>query len=159
MLESLNRSVLILKPKQPYIDFSGYDASQESWALLVPELQDGEECVAYIRQKSRFTRHFKDALEDTGKAESTYPDITSIDVFLEWFEIEYHGLVFDCADDFLPVGPAKFDLYYRKGTPNWYIGSSGKLNEREWTYLRNLPTFKGFEPGYSNQWDEEKKGK
>jgi len=153
---SLNRSVLIIKAKQSYIDFSGYDSSKESWAVLVPDLQDQEQCILYIKEKLRFQKYFKEALEDTGKAESTFPDTTSFEVFVEWFELEYSGLVYDSSDDYLPIAPSKFDLYFREGTPSWYIGSGGMLNETEWNDLKDLESFSNFESGYSNQLDKEK---
>ena len=157
----INRSTLLVRPKQTYKDFCSFVESHnwdsDCYVLLVPDLQDEKECIAYLSEKERFKNVFRQLLEDSGKLESSYPDINRFEIFLEWFELEYHGVVFDCANDYLPVGQAKFDLYYRKGTPNWYIGSSGMLSEKDWKCLEMNPNFSHFEEGYSNQTEIELK--
>ena len=158
MIPSLNRSALLLRPKQPFKDFCNYppsnDWSSDCYVILVPDLQDDKDCIAYLLAHKRYARFFQDALEDAG-SKNEYPDTTSLAVFLAWFSLEYHSVVFDGADDYLPVGPSRFDLYFREGTPNWYIGSNGKLTESEWAQLASLRSFSAFEPGYSNQAGDE----
>jgi len=69
--------------------------------------------------------------------------------------LEYHRVIFDLADDYFPIGPAKFDLYYRDGTSNWYIGSSGMMNGSDFKFIKNHPAYPFFARGFSNQEEEE----
>jgi len=156
-VKAINRAAIVLRPKARFLEFSGSTDVLDCVTVLVPDLQSAEECIAYITTNQRFAYVFKDALGDTGKEESGFPDYNSLDVFLEWFDLEYHGVIYDCADDYLALGQSKYDVYFRDGVPNWYIGSAGLLSEAEWEQLRALDAFPNFEPGYSNQDEEEGK--
>lgn len=156
MMKSLNRSSLVLRPREPYRRFCGTASSvEDQYVVLVPNLQNRDECLAYIRENGRFARVFEFLLQDCFRSLAERPNHASFEVFLEWFDVEYHGVVIDLADDFLPVGPAKHDVYFRVGSPSWWIGSSGLLSDAEWSELRALEKFSGFQPGYSNQPEKE----
>ncbi len=159
-LTSINRSLLVVRPKQPYQDYCGfgpeYNWSSDFFTVLVPDLQNAHECIAYLARHQRFEAVFRELLEDAPKDRGPWPDTSSFAVFQAWFALEYHGIVLDCADDYLPLGTARLDLYYREGRPNWYIGSNGMLSDAEWEHLAQHPNFAAFASGFSNQWDLEK---
>ncbi len=161
-METINRSQLILRQKiflKKLLAYGDeYDWIQDNYVVLVPDLQDKSQCIAYLKANKRYKKVFDQflSLQFYGK---DMPDIDTscFETFLKWFDFEYHGMIFDVSDDYLSIGDAKFDLYFSDAKPNWFIGSCGMLNEDEWNELVSKPMFCEFDAGFSNQWDIEKK--
>ena len=100
----LNRSVLIVRPAEPFIkwarglDDSGIvpDPEDEQTVYLIPivELPEEEEAVL----KAVFRTVFENELYGWHTDESAWPKRRTYKMFLQWFKIEIHTVVEDlCA--------------------------------------------------------------
>lgn len=106
-MSEINRSLVILKPKQPFLDrtrtlddedkdLTLKQLAEDSTAYLIPELwQDSdqqellESCydVLFEEQLARWTD------------EADWPQKRDLKMFLDWFEVEFHSLVFDLCNE------------------------------------------------------------
>ena len=103
----VNRSVLVVKPKQPFL----------AWALsLDDEIKDltleslRKDCTAYLVPEIEFDsdQHqvlewcfellFEEQLDGWHTEPKDWPQNRNLEMFLEWFEVEFHSLVFDLCD-------------------------------------------------------------
>lgn len=99
-----NRGALIVRPKQPYLawaaglDDSGIvpDVEGEKTVYLVSEFED-DEAWAIIEQV--YTEVFKRELYGWHTDESAWPKNRTFALFLEWFDVEFHSVVEDLAED------------------------------------------------------------
>jgi hypothetical protein len=107
-MKTLNRSIAILKPRQPYVDWINATApdaspttieaaSDDCSAILIPEFFTHEGALAYIR--TIYDELFDMELADWITDEELWPGNRSFEMFLAWFEIELHSMVFDAGDD------------------------------------------------------------
>jgi hypothetical protein len=107
-MQMINRAVVIVRPKQPLLDWvNATDPPEEPFtldqirgegtALLVPEVDDERALERVLRRK--FPRIFEQELEGWCNDEDTWPVDRSYKVFREWFDVEFHSMVFDLADD------------------------------------------------------------
>jgi hypothetical protein len=110
----LNRNVVILRPKQPYVDWANalddgppFDPAEEpegGTAYLVPEAATVEEIRAFVvRHGEEMFEHELDAWHTDRAA---WPRNRSYTMLQEWFEIEIHSMVVD-----LGAGPLRADEY------------------------------------------------
>jgi hypothetical protein len=107
-MSEINRSLLIVKPKQPFLDWtqtlddedksiSLEEITKDSAAYLVPELwQDSDEQELL---ESCYRVLFELQLEGWWTDEADWPKERNLKMFLDWFEVEFHSLVFDLCDD------------------------------------------------------------
>ena len=101
----LNRGVLIVRPKQPYLDWaaglddSGVmpDVEGEMTVYLVPSFEDDDEAWEVIEQVH--TEVFERELYDWHTDESAWPQNRTFELFVEWFDIEFHSVVEDLGDE------------------------------------------------------------
>jgi hypothetical protein len=101
----LNRAVLIVRPKQPFlewaagVDDSGMtpDAAGEQTAYLIPEFEDDEEAEAILEMVH--AEVFESELWGWHTVESAWPENRDLETFREWFTIELHSVVVDLCDD------------------------------------------------------------
>jgi hypothetical protein len=100
----LNRAVLIVRPKQPYLDWAaGLDDSGlvpdiegEKTAYLIPSFEDDAEAEAVL--KHIFLEIFERELEGWHTAEADWPKKRTFAMFKQWFHLEFHSMVEDlCA--------------------------------------------------------------
>ena len=103
----VNRTVLVVKPKQPFL----------AWALsLDDEIKDltleslRKDCTAYLVPEIEFDsdQHqvlewcfellFEEQLDGWHTVPKDWPQNRNLEMFLEWFEVEFHSLVFDLCD-------------------------------------------------------------
>lgn len=114
----INRGLLIVKPKQPFLDWlkslpndiEAEEANQEELdespeiddytAYLVPEFEDDEETRQVLEEFYSFI--FQQELESWDQEESNWPKNRDLVTFHEWFEVEFHSMVFDLAEA-LPI--------------------------------------------------------
>lgn len=101
----INRCVVILRPKQPYLDWA---ASLDDGSVL-PEAQ-GEQTVYLLPANERdfdgsvtieqcFEGLFEEALSGWHQDEDDWPSNRTFAMFNDWFSIEWHSMVIDlCAD-------------------------------------------------------------
>jgi hypothetical protein len=100
----LNRGVVMVRPKQPYIDWavqlddSGIvpDPDDERTVYLIPEYDDDDEAWEIL--EDIYTEIFERELEGWHTEESAWPQDRTFAMFKEWFDVEFHSVVQDlCA--------------------------------------------------------------
>lgn len=100
----INRGVVVVKPKQPFLDWlralptpatdvSLEELREDCSAYLLPDWEDEEHLQRML------VRCCKDVFVDELRAwctdESVFPEQRSWPVFCEWFEVESHSMVFN----------------------------------------------------------------
>lgn len=109
-MQEINRSAIIVVPKQPFLDWlQAIDSTNDDVALtdleqepdiyLVPECESDEEFERWIREF--FPVIFEALLEAWWRDEDGWPKHRTFTLFNSWFEVRRHSLVFDLAEDFL----------------------------------------------------------
>ena len=111
----LNRAVIILRYKQPYIDWvktagpspieiSLEDANDDSEAFLVPDYEssvdpiDGtEDAIQWVEKRWRV--FFEYVLGSWMLDESEWPKNLTLKMFREWFDVEYKSMVWDMGKE------------------------------------------------------------
>lgn len=104
-MQFINRSIAIIKPKQPFVDWinstdpdsgrkiSLEQASSDPTCILLPEFDSPKGARSYIK------RIYDDVwlweLMAWWTDESVYPKKRSFEKFYEWFDIELGSEVFD----------------------------------------------------------------
>lgn len=107
-MSEINRSLVILKPKQPFLDWARTlddedknltleQMAEDSTAYLIPEIwQDSDQ---QLLLESYYDVLFEEQLESWWTDEAYWPKKRSLKMFLDWFEVEFHSLVFDLCDE------------------------------------------------------------
>jgi hypothetical protein len=107
-MSEINRSLIVLKPKQPFLDwahsldeernkFTLQELAHDSIAYLIPELWEDADQEAFLESSCEIL--FEDQLAGWWTDEAAWPKQRNLAMFLEWFEVEFHSLVFDLCDD------------------------------------------------------------
>ncbi len=103
-MKILNRYALIVRPKQPFVDWVNFacaddhkvtleDVRDEPDVFLWPEIEDPKEQEEYLKEKCQTL--FKHFLTGWCTDEDTHPKDLSWKHFKEWFEWEVLSMVFD----------------------------------------------------------------
>ncbi len=108
-LPVVNRSVMIVRAKKPFLDwarslperhpleiknpFTLEDINRDSAAYLIPEIYGDEELDAYLDRI--WILLFEDQLNGWYTDRDTWPKKPSRKMFNDWFEIKIHSLVQD----------------------------------------------------------------
>ena len=106
----LNRSAIVVKPRQPFLDWlhtvdptsrnlSLSELVQEPTIYLIPEC-DTEEDVRGVLQEL-CEEIFAEQLAGWFTDESTWPHDRSFDVFCRWFDFQHHSMLVDLCDELL----------------------------------------------------------
>jgi hypothetical protein len=106
----LNRSAIVVKPRQPFLDWlhmadptsrnlSLRELVQEPTIYLIPEC-DTEEDVREVLQEL-CEEIFVEQLAGWFTDERTWPRDRSFDVFCRWFDFQHHSMLVDLCDDLL----------------------------------------------------------
>ena len=101
----LNRGVLIVRPKQPYLDWAaGVDDSGlipdplgEQTVYLIPNFESDDEAQEILEEI--YSEVFEHELWDWHSDETAWPQNRDFRRFLEWFKVELHAVVEDLSDD------------------------------------------------------------
>jgi len=106
----LNRSVVTVRAKQPFLDWlrSLPDKcdltldliNRDPNAYLLPSIFYPNEESAMLREFYHLI--FEDWLDGYWRNEAHWPQVRTLDVFREWFDVEFHSEVMDLVDD-LPL--------------------------------------------------------
>ncbi|ETR71728.1 MAG: hypothetical protein OMM_07926 [Candidatus Magnetoglobus multicellularis str. Araruama] len=105
---TINRSICVIKPKAPCIEwvnslpdtdepFTLEESMNDCTAILLPEFDVEENINNYI--KHLFAEIFEMELEDWCTNKNKWPQNRTYQLFLDWFEIEIHSTVFDPFED------------------------------------------------------------
>lgn len=111
MLENVNRDVLILFPKKPFIDWvnyifpekkevcpelMGHDAGN---VYLIPEFDYPHKALHFI--KINFKEYFENELFDWCTDKKLWPQHLSWELFEQWFHYSMQTVVLDTVNDAL----------------------------------------------------------
>lgn len=111
-MESINRQVMVIKPKYPYIEWinslpdmdddpcSIDSLSDDCTAILLPHFDDDSESLKFI--KKIYKKLFEFELESWSSDRNTWPQKRGFSQFCEWFQMEFHSEAFDLGDG--PIG-------------------------------------------------------
>ena len=100
----LNRGVVIVRPKQPYLDWaaglddSGIvpDPSDEQTVYLIPSYEGDE--AAWKILENVYPTIFENELYGWHTDEAAWPRGRDFAMFKDWFEVELHSIVEDLCD-------------------------------------------------------------
>jgi hypothetical protein len=104
---TINRHLIILMPKQPVLDWiKRVDPNPpnltldqlrlEQNAFLVPEDLDGQQDAEKWVQR-RWQMFFEGFLAEWYTVESWWPQKRTFKMFKDWFDVQYHSMVWDMA--------------------------------------------------------------
>jgi len=110
----INRSVTIIKPKQPFVDwinsvadagdqYSISDFNMDCSVILLPETDSDEHAEAFI--KDIFQNVFELELSSWMTDDDTWPENITYKMFLKWFDVEFHSMVFDSIQNDIEKEP------------------------------------------------------
>ena len=107
-LPTLNRSALVVKPKQPFLDWlhkadptslelTMSDLIREPTIYLIPECDTNEDLTDVLRELCE--EIFEEQLAGWFTVTATWPRDRSFDVFCRWFAYEHHSMLVDLCDE------------------------------------------------------------
>ena len=107
----INRSAAIIIPKQPFVDwansleekenkYSIKDFNSDCTVILLPEIDSDEHAV-----KDLYKNIFEAELSSWTTDENEWPRNRKYEMFLEWFEFEYHSIALDPFEDDIEKEP------------------------------------------------------
>ena len=107
-MSEINRSLIILRPKQPFLDWARSlddeskdltleSLNEDSTVYLIPEIWQDSDQEEFL--KTCYDILFEEQLEGWWRDETRWPQQRNLKVFLDWFEVEFHSLVFDLCDE------------------------------------------------------------
>ncbi len=101
-MEFVNRTALVVRPKQPYIDWANsfddggpkYDPDlHQAKVFLIDEAADTRDIKKVVRRL--WPAIFEEELNSWMRDPDVWPQRRTLKVFVEWFEVEVCELVFD----------------------------------------------------------------
>jgi len=105
----VNRSVVIVRPKQPFLDwlrglpghfderFTLEQLQQNGNALLVPAEEDTDAISTFVLEQAE--KLFQAELADWCEDPTLWPQPLTAENFLQWFELSIYPIVTDIVDD------------------------------------------------------------
>lgn len=107
-MECINRTAVVIRPKQPFVDwlnsipdedieFTLEKVSDDNITFLIPPYENPEEAQACVRKI--YSQLFEFELFGWYTDEDLWPDNRTWEMFQEWFEIEINSEVFDLVDE------------------------------------------------------------
>ena len=109
---TLNRTVVLLGPKQPFLDWlndvdpeeealTEEDIRDDNEVFLIPQFNDNSDSEKWVEKRWSFL--FEHMLMGWIEDEAMWPQNRSLAMFREWFEIELHTMAWDLSDEQLFV--------------------------------------------------------
>jgi len=100
----LNRGAIIVRPKQPFLDWAAQldvtghlpNPNDEQTVYLIPEYDDDIEAVRILSEG--YDVIFEAELEGWHTRQSDWPKNRTFAMFREWFDIEFHSVVEDLCE-------------------------------------------------------------
>jgi hypothetical protein len=105
---TLNRSAIVVKPKQPFLDWlhatdptslelTLLHLTREPTIYLIPECDTDEDVAEVLRELCE--EIFEEQLAGWYTDISTWPRDRSFDVFCRWFDYQHHSMLIDLCDE------------------------------------------------------------
>jgi hypothetical protein len=106
-MHMVNRSALLVKPAQPFLDWLHRvdptsaqlkleDLAREPTIYLLPEWETEEEALEHLAAVS--SEIFEEQLNGWYRVPSVWPDDRELNAFLRWFDCSFHSVVVDLCD-------------------------------------------------------------
>jgi hypothetical protein len=107
---TINRSIAIIRQKQPFVDWANQlpdaelkssldDFKTDCLAILIPDYDTDEEAEGYINEI--YEDIFIEELYGWCTEEAWFPQDRTNEMFWEWFEVELHSIVMDSSIDLI----------------------------------------------------------
>jgi hypothetical protein len=107
-VDTINRSALIVKPTQPFLDWlhevdptSAHltleDLQREPTIYLVPECDSQDQAIEYLGETVRDI--FEEHLDGWYRVPAVWPKKRDLPTFQRWFEFSFHSMIVDLSDD------------------------------------------------------------
>jgi len=105
---TLNRTVVLLGPKQPFLDWLNSvdpdeqtltleDLREDNEVFLIPQHNDDTDSIKWM--ESRWSFLFEHMLMGWVDDELMWPQNRTLSMFREWFDIEIHTMAWDLSDE------------------------------------------------------------
>ncbi len=105
---TLNRTVVLLEPKQPFLDWLNNvdpddqeltveDLREDNEVFLIPQFTDNADSEKWVEKRWEFL--FEHMLMGWIDDETLWPEDRSLAMFREWFQIEIHTMAWDLSDE------------------------------------------------------------
>jgi len=107
-MDMLNRSALVVKPKQRFLDWLHAvdptshritlgDVCREPHIYLIEECDTAEDLADVLRELCE--EIFEEQLNGWYRVPSSWPQDRSYEVFCQWFEYQHHSMLLDLCDE------------------------------------------------------------
>ena len=109
---TINRTVVLLAPKQPFLDWLNIvepdeepltldDLREDNEVFLIPQYNDDSDSEKWI--EARWSFLFEHMLMGWVDEEILWPQDRTLEMFREWFDIVIHTMAWDLSDEPLIV--------------------------------------------------------
>ena len=106
-MKELDRVAAVLKPSELMLDWINKhtvesdrlvlsEIQTDCTVILLPTFDDEDSAEAYLNEI--YDDLFISELSSWHDDEALWPNNRSLDLFLQWFEVEFHSMVFDVAE-------------------------------------------------------------
>ena len=106
-MKFINRSIIVITPKQPYIDWlNSLELSANKYTVelykndggvyLVEDIENNKDFEATIM--NNYEKFFERELKGVEPNEDKWPSKRNLELFHEWFDIHYHTVIADIAN-------------------------------------------------------------
>ena len=104
----INRSIAIIIPKQPFVDWANQlpdsepkvsleELQEECTAVLIPDYNTEDEAKSYVEELCEDI--FELELFNWCAEEGRWPQERTKELFWKWFDVSFHSMVFDPYED------------------------------------------------------------
>jgi len=109
---TINRTVVLLGPKQPFLDWLNNvdpddqaltvdDLRDDNEVFLIPQFNDNSDSEKWV--ETRWSFLFEHMLMGWVDEDTLWPQDRTLEMFREWFDIEIHTMAWDLSDEPLIV--------------------------------------------------------
>ena len=105
-MKEINRSILTVRAKEPFlhwlnslpdpVKYTMNEVNADQSAFLLPEYEADDKKENLL--KKYFKQIFEEKLNGWWQNPDTWPSKRDLKTFKEWFDVEFHSVVFDLVD-------------------------------------------------------------
>jgi hypothetical protein len=107
-MHTINRSAIVIRPAQPFLDWLHHvdstsrhltlvDLGLEPTNYLLPESNNEKQALEHLREVSAAI--FEEELDGWYRDRSAWPEERDLSTLQRWFEFGFHSMVIDLSDD------------------------------------------------------------